>query len=112
MSKFTVPFTDLQTPLTEKSRAKLIGHLNKARRTQDAAATATLQLWIADFDGVLGDAHAAVGATAAAGESMVVDLLKNGVSVLTGTLTQRATGRTKLHWIANGVQAALEDDHA
>ena len=107
MSKYSVPFTDLQTPLTEKSRAKLIGHINMADSLQTTAATlAGDHCWMATFDGRLGDAYVVLDADPSGAETMEYDLQKNGTTVLTGTLT---LDNTASHEQQHSLKALFDD---
>lgn len=87
MTEFNKYQEDLNTPFTEKTSRKLVGHLNKKEAHQVTAVDATLHLWMADFDGQIGDAFVQAGTICAgAGESMSFDLQKNGVSILSAPI--------------------------
>lgn len=73
------------TPYTPEIANRIIGHIAKQTSQQQVAATlAASLLWIADFDGEIGDLYVQLSSATAAGETLTVDVLKNGVSVLTG----------------------------
>lgn len=81
-------YVDLNAPFSEGTAAKLLGKILQKDHLQTTAATlAGAVMWVADFAGLLGDAYVTMAVLPGAGESMVFDLLKNGASVLTGTLT-------------------------
>lgn len=87
---------DFNTPHTEKAVARVIGHIEQATHSQAVAATLAANFaWIATFAGILGEVYAVTAATAGAGESMVYDVLKNGVSILTSTLTVNTASGSK-----------------
>lgn len=84
MSKLTVPNT--MAPFTEKGQFRIIGHIEQAKNYQGAAVDlAASFLWMATFDGQIGDLFLELGTPPAAGEDMTVDVLKNGVSILSST---------------------------
>lgn len=88
-------FDELATSLMDMAAAKQIGKQEQLKHFQAAAADATEDpLGQVGFDGCIGDAYVLVGTACGAGESMTVDLLKNGVSVLTAVLTIDATTDT------------------
>ena len=71
---------------------RIIGNINKKSFYQAvAAALAASVLWQADFDGTIGDGYVVVGTAPAAGESMTVDILRNGSSILLSVLTIDST---------------------
>lgn len=79
---------DLQTPFTEITYAKVIGNINKKSHSQLVAADATADfIWVADFDGKIGDAYVQLTAATAAGESCTYDLVKNGTTIMTGVVS-------------------------
>lgn len=84
------------TPYTPQVANKIIGHINKRASEQATAANlAASTLWIADFDGEIVDAHVQNSVVVGAGESMTFDILKNGVSVLSGIHTLAAATPAK-----------------
>ncbi len=75
-------------PLTPPQVSEYLGEINKREHMQAVAATAAGDyLGIATFDGNIVDAFIQCSVVVGAGESMTVDILKNGVSVLTGVVT-------------------------
>ena len=84
-------YQDLETPFSEKTYAKLVGKLERKTSLQLTAASATIYVWTATFNGVIADLGLSLSAVPATGESIVVDVLKNGASVLTGTYTVNPT---------------------
>ena len=76
---------------SEPSIRKLIGKIEQQTSTQAAAATlAATPLFVAGFDGAVGDLSIITQNLMASGESIVVDVLKNGVTALSGALTVNA----------------------
>lgn len=68
-----------------KAAARLVQKLHAQKNYQGAAANlAGSAIWQADHDGQIGDAEVLLGTASAAGESMTVDILKNGTSIMTG----------------------------
>jgi hypothetical protein len=81
-------YSDFSTPFTKKTYSKLIGKLNQQNNVQLAPATlAGAVMWVATFAGVIGDVYIALDALPGAGESMVIDVKKNGVSLLSAPKT-------------------------
>ena len=81
---------DLHTPFTTKGIIKLLGFLQRARSEQASPATATLNCTggtPAMHAGVITAATLVYATAAGAGESMVVDIQKNGVSIMSATYT-------------------------
>jgi len=96
MTEFTK--RDLHTPFNEKTLTRLWGVMHRARNEQTVAASlATSPMSGANpapsppVGGTVLSAFFVSRVAAAAGESMTVDVLKNGVSILTGVLTFDAT---------------------
>lgn len=90
--------THLDLPaLSAKSVAKLAGSIQRKSVKQTAVSTATLHCWTAEWDGVLGDVGVQTGAVAAAGESLTVNVKKNGSSIMTGgtayTINSSSSGK-------------------
>ena len=80
---------DLHTPFNHTTISKLLGELDKGVSEQSVAADATLFVDRAcpvDRAGNVMEAYYIQAAVAAAGESMSIDLQKNGVTVLTAPL--------------------------
>jgi len=91
--------TDFNFPPGIKTIGKLIGHLRSRENIQAVAATladtaAAAVVWIATFDGEIGDIVIATKTVPAAGESMVFDVKKNGTSILTLAKTLDSTAGT------------------
>ncbi len=90
--KPTKQYQDLQFPLAEKTHGMLVGWMNAKQNQQVVAASlAASPIWHATFDGVIGDLFILLDAVAGAGESMTVNVLKNGVSILSGAKTLDST---------------------
>lgn len=72
---------------SEKAEAKLRGHIKQIKHSQQAAANlATAFVGQVEFDGLVADAYLLVQNTPGVGETMTVDVLRNGSSVmLSGT---------------------------
>ena len=87
--------------MTTKTIAKILGHLHRGKHEQTVAATLAAavvpNLGPADHDGSVLDIVFVSAIAAAAGESMVIDVTKNGVSILTGTYTFNNTKSGKSH---------------
>jgi hypothetical protein len=82
---------DLHTPFTSKTISKLIGFFLRGQSEQATAATlassAMVGLTPATQNGKITSLYLVSADNAASGESMVFDVLKNGVSILTATYT-------------------------
>lgn len=79
---------DLTTPFTPRTNNKLLGHINRMSSSQIVAASLAADVMgQAADDHFIGDLFLVSGAIAASGESMTVDVLKNGVSILSGVYT-------------------------
>ena len=82
---------DLHTPFTSKTISKLIGFFLRGQSEQAVAASlsaaAVAGVTPATQSGKITSLYLVAATAAAAGESMVFDVLKNGVSILTGTYT-------------------------
>lgn len=95
-STFSIP-KDFDQPLGQNQIGKLIGHIHRAESVQASPSTATMELWVADFAGVLGDAYVVSSIQPGVGETMTFDLQKstNGGSsfttVLSGVFTLGST---------------------
>lgn len=80
-------FDLINVPFTDQNVAKFFGQMHKQSSVQATAADLSAShLWIADFDGVVGDLYAQLTAAIASGESMSYDVLKNGSSILSAPL--------------------------
>lgn len=86
---------DLHTPFTSKTISKLIGFFLRGQAEQAVAASLAAApvagLTPATQGGKITSLYLVSSDAAAAGESMVVDVLKNGVSILTAPYTLDAT---------------------
>jgi hypothetical protein len=70
---------------------RLLGWFNRITHFQGTPATATTKAGLITQPGVVGEVYLVVRGVAAAGESLGVDVLVNGVSVLTAPYTFDAT---------------------
>ena len=86
---------DLHTPFTSKTISKLIGFFLRGQSEQATAATAAtaavVGLTPATQSGKITSLYLVSSDAAASGESMVFDVLKNGVSILSATYTFNST---------------------
>lgn len=83
----------LITPaLSPEAIKSLFGLANQHLSKQGAAANLTDVIFVAEFDGEIDEIIATCGTLSAAGESMTVDVQKNGVSILTSTTAFTAAG--------------------
>ena len=88
--------TDYPVGLSRVAYHEEVGRVHRAVGAQLVAATLASQyLWIASFKGQVCDLTIGISALAASGESMVFDVLKNGVSILSSTYTVDSTITTK-----------------
>lgn len=90
----TLTKKDLHTPFTSKTIEKLLAHFDKAWSEQATATDATLAVVNGTPVARAGKVRSIVflaDNACAAGESMVVDVLKNGVSILSATFTYDST---------------------
>ena len=86
------------TPFTQNAMLKLIGRINgqSAYSQQLTAVNATLQMWVADFQGSIADLYLVVNAQPAATETYTFDVQRAPqggsayASILTGTFTLTA----------------------
>lgn len=81
--------------------------INRKSSVQATAATATLGTWVADYSGHIQEAQAVLGVLPASGESMVIDIRKNGSTILTGTLTVNSSTTSKYTDMTSLISAAL-----
>lgn len=89
MSKFQK--ADFTAVPTESNFGKHIGLVEKLESKQATAATLASDLaGLSKYEGQIGDVQITVSNSPAAGESMVVDVKKNGTSVLTAPVTINA----------------------
>lgn len=87
----------VQPHFTPKGKASLLAMISQELHFQATAATlAAAHFFVAEFDGKLDELLAKAGATAAAGESMTIDVLKNGSTVLLNTTAFAASGGNKV----------------
>lgn len=88
----------LRSPqFTPEAIKSVVGVANSKLHFQAVGATlATQHLFTAEFDGELDELIATASASAAAGESMTIDVLKNGATVLTATTAFAASGGSKV----------------
>jgi hypothetical protein len=73
--------------LSAASAYKMAGKVQRQSVKQITAADATLGIWTAEYDGVIGDAGIQLGAALAdvvTDETMSFDVKKNGTSIMTG----------------------------
>ena len=87
----------IQPGATPYTINRIVGQIYRCKSEQATAATlAATLLWVATFDGRIGDAFVQLSAAVAAGESMTFDLLRNGASIMTGgtPLTVNSTNGT------------------
>jgi hypothetical protein len=76
---------------------RLIAQANRHENAQATAASlAASFLWVATFDGQMGDAFIQLSAVVASGESMTYAILKNGTTIMVGgtALTVDSTNGT------------------
>lgn len=78
--------------LTPEAIKSYFGVVNQHISKQGAAASLTDVLFVAEHDGELDELIATCGTLSAAGESMTVDIQKNGSTVLTATTAFTAAG--------------------
>lgn len=90
---------DLHPPMNGASIRKLIGLLNRFEHEQTAAASAAGTVIPGTNpvkqDHIIQDLFFIATGAAAAGESMTIDVLRNGVSILTGVFTYDSTKTAK-----------------
>lgn len=90
---------DFHTPLSNVGITKLFGHVTRCRSEQTAAASLAASPLSGGNpitqDATIVDAYVISSAVAGSGESIVVDLLLNGVSLLSGTYTFDSTKTAK-----------------
>jgi hypothetical protein len=80
------------TPFTESTLARMIGRIYRMKNFQSTAADLSASvLGQAEFDGEVGRMYVTIGTLPASGETMTVDVLKNGVSILSAVLTISST---------------------
>lgn len=86
---------DLHTPFNSKTISKLIGFFLRGQSEQATAASLSaapvVGLTPATQNGKITSLYLVSSDNAASGESMVIDVLKNGVSILTATYTFDST---------------------
>lgn len=87
----TVTQKDVKSPFGQRVINRVIGRMYRLRAYQGAPATATVDVGLVQQASVIGDLYLLAHKTAAAGESLVIDVLVNGVSVLTARFTYDAT---------------------
>jgi hypothetical protein len=80
---------------------------NQETVLQTTAASATVRSFVASGTGVITGVYAAAGATAAAGESLTVDVQINGVSCLSSVITLDAAATTVAQ--AGTIDTAADD---
>jgi len=82
-----------------KAAAVCVGRIEKVVSLQAVAATlAASVIWVADFKGKISDAQFVSAVTPAAGESMVLSVLKNGVTMMSANVTVDNTVAAKKKW--------------
>ncbi len=85
---------DLNNPFaTDKGINKILAHINRKQSVQLTAAddATPTPFWVADFDGQWYDLFVISNVICGAGESMTIDVTKDGVSVLSSVFTINAT---------------------
>lgn len=91
----TLKNKDFHSPMNSATIRKIVGHLNKIQHEQAVAADATASVFVGGGplkqSGVIEDIYFISSIVAGAGESMTIDVLRNGVSILTGVYTFNAT---------------------
>lgn len=78
--------TLLRSPASSRSAKKLRARIDRHASSQAVAATLS-DVMVVDVGGQIQALTAIIGATPAAGESLVVDVLRNGVSILSAPYT-------------------------
>lgn len=81
---------------TPEAIKSLFALANEKSSKQGAAADLTEIVWVAEYDGEIDELVAIAETLAAAGESMTIDVQKNGATVLTATTAFVAGGTDKL----------------
>jgi hypothetical protein len=103
---------DMRTPFGGKGSARLRGRIDRLTFNQAAAASGN-DIQVSDAAGKIQDIYIITAATPGAGESLTVDVQKNGVTVLTTPLVvdNTRTGKTvhRPSVAALGASAALGD---
>ena len=82
-----------------KSASTIAGRIEKVSSLQAVAATlAASVIWVADFKGKISDANFVSAVTPFTGESMVLSVLKNGVTMMSANVTVDSTIAAKKKW--------------
>lgn len=82
--------SDFRTPFSGKSSKKLRGRIDRVVSNQAAAASGS-DLHVLDVAGDIQSLSVITAANPASGESLVIDVQRNGVTILTAPLTLNNT---------------------